>query len=117
MLLITAIRVSFCYNARMAPQECIYKISTLKPLYVQEGISFVGLFGSQARGKAKKTSDVDVLIDYVAPKSLFELARIKIELEKALGKKVDLVTRKNLKPALRSNIELDLIPVYEKELA
>lgn len=61
----------------------------------------LGIFGSVARGEEKKKSDIDVMVEFTAPIGFFEF----VELEKKLGrifkKKVDLVSRKGLKPAAR----------------
>lgn len=90
----------------------IQYISSQSALFAKEKLSFVGLFGSRARGDARDESDVDILIDYPAPKSFFELARIRLTLEKGLNKNIDLMTIKSLKPRLRANIDHDLITIY-----
>ena len=33
-------------------------------MYQEQGISYLGLFGSAARGEEKSNSDIDVLIDF-----------------------------------------------------
>lgn len=80
----------------------------------EAGITYLGLFGSQARGEARENSDVDLLVDYKQPKSLFELGGLIAELEDMLGKEVDLVKRHNIKPLLRPYIDKDVITLYEK---
>jgi len=85
-----------------------------KLMYQQQGINYVGLFGSYARGEQEKNSDVDLLINFDETKSLFDLARVKISFEDMLGKKVDLALRDHVKETLRPYIEQDLITVYEK---
>lgn len=87
----------------------------IKQLCTQEGISFLGLFGSYARGDAKRSSDVDVLIDFNHPKSYFQLARVQDKFEGIFKKKVDLVLRSTLKDQLKPNIFKDLIPLYGKK--
>lgn len=62
------------------------------------------IFGSFARGEATKSSDVDILIEFKGKKSLFDLAGLKIELEEAIGRKVDVVTYKSLHPLLKEKI-------------
>ena len=102
-----------CYNIDMNSSELtVQKIAQLSDLFKQEALTCVGLFGSQSRGEATDSSDVDILIDYSHPKSLFNLARIKLQLEDVLGKKVDLVSRGAVKPKLKASIEQDLIVVY-----
>jgi len=68
------------------------------------GVRSVSLFGSFARNTPRKTSDVDILVEFERPIGLFEFARLKMYLEELLGKKVDLVTPEALRKELRENI-------------
>lgn len=54
------------------------------------------LFGSRARGRADAGSDVDLMVTFrdEAHPSLFDLARLHLELEELFGRDVDLVTRR-----------------------
>ncbi|HLD69271.1 MAG TPA: nucleotidyltransferase family protein [Candidatus Omnitrophota bacterium] len=70
----------------------------------RNGVIKAGLFGSFSRGQAKKNSDVDILIQYKGRKSLLDLAGLEIELEKKLGRKVDLLTYGSLHPLLKKRI-------------
>ena len=56
---------------------------------VRYGIQKIGLFGSVARGEQTEESDVDVL--YEGEPNLLLRSRMKRELEKLFGCKVDLV--------------------------
>ena len=67
-------------------------------------INRLGIFGSYVRGEQKKESDLDVLIDYEEVPSLITLIELENHLSNVLGLNVDLVTRKGIKPQLRSNI-------------
>ena len=87
----------------------------MKKLYRDMGITYVGVFGSQVRGDDTPRSDVDLLIDFRQIKSLFELAEVKLKLEKVLKKKVDLALRGKLKPSLKPYIMRDLVDVYEED--
>jgi hypothetical protein len=74
-------------------------VSTLRKYNVTKA----GIFGSYARGEAKKTSDIDILIKY--PKGMgLEFVGVKLELEERLGKKVHLVTYKSIHPLLKDRI-------------
>jgi len=77
-------------------------------------ISYLGLFGSYSRGEEKKTSDIDLLVDFKETKSLFELARIKFSFEKIFHKEVDLVLKNSLKVELKTYIFNDLQTLYEE---
>lgn len=59
------------------------------PILRHYGIQKAGIFGSYARGEAKKNSDIDILIQ--PPRGMgLEFIGVKLELEKKLNKKVDL---------------------------
>jgi uncharacterized protein len=69
------------------------------------GLREIGLFGSYADGQAVSESDIDLLVDLEdGHKSLFNFLRLKFELEKLLGREVDLVMKSALKPRLRERI-------------
>ena len=67
-------------------------------------IKRAGLFGSYVKGEQKKNSDIDILIQPAKNTSLLDLSGLKIELEKPLGKKVDLVSYKYIHPYLKKKI-------------
>ena len=68
------------------------------------GIHSLSVFGSVARGEARKNSDVDILVDFEKPVGLFEYARLKMYLEGVLGREVDLVTPEALRTEMREEI-------------
>jgi uncharacterized protein len=88
---------------------------SVRDLCRKHKISYLGLFGSRARGDYSEVSDVDILIDYEQPKSLFELARIKLDFNKLLGHEVDLTSRRNLNVLLAQSIQKDLVTIYEEK--
>lgn len=64
-----------------------------------------GIFGSYARGEAKKRSDIDIVVEIPDDKlDLIGFIRIKNELEHALGRRVDLVEYAALKSRLKERI-------------
>ncbi len=63
----------------------------------------LGLFGSYASGTARQDSDVDVLVDFENV-TFDNFMDLKLYLEDQLGKKVDLVMSRNIKPRLRENV-------------
>lgn len=68
------------------------------------GVSRLAIFGSFARGEERADSDVDILVDFNVPVSIFKFLDVKERLETLLGRPVDLVTRDALKPQLRDRI-------------
>lgn len=67
----------------------------------------IGLFGSYARDEATEESDIDIFVKM--PPKLFDVIGVKLEIEEALGKKVDIVREhKHLKPLLLKMIQKDI---------
>ena len=78
----------------------------------QRGVSSLALFGSRVRGEFGPGSDVDLLVEFSQPVSLFDFFRLQHWLEEALEvEKVDLVEREALHPALRERIIAESVHV------
>jgi predicted nucleotidyltransferase len=82
----------------------IAAIQAVAPELKAHAVRELWLFGSAARGELRAASDVDLLVDFDAPITLFEFARLRRYLESLLDRPVDLVTRDALKPQLRERI-------------
>lgn len=72
------------------------------------------LFGSLVRNEGDEASDVDLLAEFAGRKSLLDLVRVERELAEHFGRKVDLLTEKELSPYLRERILRDARVVYER---
>lgn len=75
------------------------------------GVKTLALFGSVVRGEARPDSDLDVLVEFEGPATFDRYMGLKFFLEELLGCRVDLVTRKALKPRLRPYVEKEAIYV------
>ncbi len=75
------------------------------------GARQLALFGSAARDEMRADSDVDVLVEFDGAASYDAYFSLKDYLEQLLGRPVDLVTSKGLKPRARRQVERDLIRV------
>ena len=75
------------------------------------GVVKLALFGSTARGAAKLDSDVDILVSFDGPATSKRYFGVQFYLEDLLGRPVDLVTDKALRPELRPYIEREAIGV------
>lgn len=74
------------------------------PILKQYDVKRAAFFGSFVRGQEKKSSDLDILVEFKGEKSLLDLARIKIRLEELLEMKVDILTYNSLHPLLKDKI-------------
>lgn len=66
----------------------------------------LSLFGSAARGDMRPDSDLDMLVDFLpeAEIDLVDYAGLMLDLSNLTGRKVDLVSKKGLKPIVRSSV-------------
>lgn len=75
------------------------------PILKRNGVVKAGIFGSYARGDAKKDSDIDILIKVKTEKfSLLNLVHTEKELEEHIGIKVDFVEYSTIHPKLKNQI-------------
>ena len=74
------------------------------PLLKKYRVNKASLFGSLVRGEATEKSDIDLLVNLPENASLLDLAGLKIDLEKLLGIRVDVLTYKSLHPMLKDRI-------------
>lgn len=83
----------------------------IKQIAARHGASNIRLFGSVARGEAKSESDVDFLIDVTAETSSWFPIGLIQDLEKLLGRRVDIVTERALNKDLRETVLREAVPV------
>lgn len=81
------------------------KIGSQLPLLRQKyHVKRLGIFGSVVRGQNRRGSDVDILVEFTSPIGFFDFIRLENFLAETLHQKVDLVTKKALKPAIKDDI-------------
>ncbi|MEK6571450.1 MAG: nucleotidyltransferase family protein, partial [Bacteroidota bacterium] len=85
--------------------------SQLPLLRDQYNVKSLGLFGSVVRGDAGEKSDIDILVEFESPIGFFDFIRLENFLSKILGRKVDLISRKAMKSALKEAILKETIYV------
>lgn len=75
------------------------------------GASNVRVFGSAALGEDRPGSDLDLLVEMEAGRSLLDLVGLGQDLEDLLHTKVDVLTDASIHPALRARILADVRPL------
>lgn len=85
----------------------------------QYDVSEAYLFGSFARGEQTPDSDIDLHLICGNTMTFGALYELSHELEKELGRKVDIVTNppKHMRPPFRKSIEQDEVRIYEATCA
>ena len=92
-------------------QEILSVLKAQKSRLQQEfPIQRLALFGSWARGDQTPGSDIDILVE-VAPSIGLRFVTLAEELEEMLGREVDLVSHRAIKPTLWAYIAPDIIDV------
>lgn len=85
-------------------EEVLDALASQRSLLDRYGVSAISVFGSVARGESTEDSDIDLLVEFSQPIGLLQFVELKRVLEELLGRPVDLVTPKALKPQLRDRI-------------
>jgi predicted nucleotidyltransferase len=80
------------------------KEQEIRRVAARHGAGNVRVFGSIARGDSRPDSDVDLLIDIVGPTSPWFPGGLLGDLEKLLGRRVDVVVERSLNPLLRESV-------------
>lgn len=84
-----------------------------KPVLAEKfKVKEIAIFGSFVRGENKKTSDLDILVEFSEPIGLFAFMELEEYIKNiAKVKKVDLVTKKSLKPYIGSHILKEAVAI------
>jgi predicted nucleotidyltransferase len=81
------------------------------PILKKYGVTRAGIFGSVVRGEAREESDIDILVEIESRMSLLDFVGLKLELEEALGKPVDLGEYSEIKPIIKKQILEEEVPI------
>ncbi len=99
-------------NPRIPTDRILKRLHSLLPeLRKQYRVKSLGLFGSYVHGRHRKTSDIDILVEFDRAPSLFKFVELQEYLSTALGIKVDLVMKTALRPAIGERILAEVVPV------
>ncbi len=96
----------------MNRQQILDLLSRHKPELARRfGVRDLALFGSSARDTAGEDSDIDILVAFDGPATSHRYFGVQFYLEDLLGRPVDLVSDKALRPELRPYVEQEAIHV------
>ena len=86
----------------------------LKALCSRWMIRELSLFGSALRPDFRPDSDIDLLVEFNPGVSvgLLQFGGLQVELESILKRKVDLVSKRGLRPLVRESILRQIEPLY-----
>jgi len=82
------------------------------PILRKYGVRRASVFGSASRGEDTSQSDIDILVAIGRPMGLFTFLKMKREMERTLGRKVDIITENSVDKFIRPHIVKDLRVIY-----
>ncbi len=75
------------------------------------GASHIRIFGSVARHEADEKSDIDFLVELAPGRTLFDLGGLAYDLERLLGRPVDVCTLPLLREPIRMRVASEAVPL------
>ncbi len=87
------------------------KRNDIRAIAAKHGAYNVRIFGSVVRGEAGPDSDIDFLVDAGPNTSSWFPAGLILDLERILGRRVEVVTEKALNPYVREHILAEVKPL------
>jgi predicted nucleotidyltransferase len=81
------------------------------PVLKEHGVTHAAVFGSLAKGVAYEKSDLDILVDFEWDRTLLDLAALRLDLQKALGRDVDVLTYRSIHPRIREQVLRERVPI------
>lgn len=83
----------------------------IRQMVLDSGMANPRIFGSVVHGDDADGSDLDLLVDPSPETSLLDLGRLQVDLEAAIGIKVDVRTPKFLPASFRDKVLAEAVPV------
>jgi len=91
------------------------KIESIKQYFNTQPVLKAYLFGSYVRGHADSESDIDILVDLDYSQRIgLRFFQMKIDLEKILNTKVDLVSSNGLSKYIKPIIDTEKMMIYAR---
>ena len=87
----------------------------IEPVAKKYNLKHIWLFGSYAKKKQKKDSDIDIIVRTEDVADVFKIVEVKFALEEALDKDVDIITTGSIKGSLLEDENLEEILLYSDD--
>ena len=94
-----------------ARDEVLGKASLIRTLAAAHGARSLELFGSAARGEEGPGSDLDFMVELEPGRSLLDLIGLGEDLQSALGRKVEAVSKAGMKPRVLAQARRDALRI------
>ena len=91
------------------------RIQSIKNYFKTRPVLKAYLFGSYVRGNADSESDIDILVDLDYDQRIgLQFIQMKIDLEKLLNNKVDLVSSNGMSKFIKPIVDMEKLLIYAK---
>lgn len=87
----------------------------VKPVAQKYNLTYIWVFGSYAKKKQRRDSDIDIIVKTEDVAEGFKIVEVKFALEEALQKEVDIITTGSIKGSLLEDEDLKEVLVYSAE--
>ena len=87
----------------------------IRPVAKRYNLTYVWIFGSYAKKKQKKDSDIDIIVKTEDVADGFKIVEVKIALEEALDKEIDIITTGSIKGSLLEDEDLQEVLIYSAD--
>ena len=87
------------------------KKADLTSVAARHGAHDLRVFGSVARGEDDESSDIDLLVRFDETATLVSHSALIRELSELLGRRVDVVSDKGLRPRLKYRVLVEAVPL------
>ena len=92
-------------------QLCAAKRDVILQIAARHGVTRIRVFGSFARGEAGPDSDLDLLIEAGPKRTPFFPGGFVVDLEEALGRRIDVTSEAALHPLIRDQVLKEAVPL------
>jgi len=98
--------------SKIKTESILIRLRVLKPLITQRyKAKDIELFGSFARGVETESSDIDFIVDFEDGADLFDFIGLAQFLEEELHRKVDVVSKRALRPEIRDTVFKEAVSI------
>ena len=87
------------------------RAAQIRAIASEHGARNVRVVGSVARGTDREDSDLDLVVTFDPGVGLLSHAKLILELEELLGRRVDVASERGLRPEVRQKLEADAKPL------
>ena len=89
--------------------QVLAKLALIRSLARAHGAVSIELFGSGARREDRPDSDIDLMVELEEGRSLLDLIGLEQDLEAALGRKVDAIHKRSMKPRVLASARKEAV--------